>query len=157
MKGLLKWPLIVAALFVVGRVLLERSGDPGGVSKYVSVVLLYLLVFPLYFAVRISGSGVEHPYLRLLKATALYVTFARAMVIPTYWLAYIYQWPDPRFSVSQGGVVGPDVSPLTGFVLTPLIAAFFWIVGTVVIGGGLGMLVVFVRRWAGRTTLQSKT
>ena len=63
MKGMLKWPLIIAAVFVVARILLEQAGAPNGVNNLFSVVVLYLLVGPLYFAVRIASSGIARPYL----------------------------------------------------------------------------------------------
>lgn len=146
MKGILKWPLVIAAVVVVARVVLERSGAPPWISGLFSVVVLYVLICPLYFAVRIGGSDVSRPYLTLLKTTALYTALARAMVIPTYWLAYLYQWPEPRFSTSQGGVVGPDVTPLWGYFVIPLGAAVAWIIVSVIIGGGLGSIIVALRR-----------
>ncbi len=146
MKGVVKWPLVVAAVVIVLRVVLERAGSPDSVNNIFSVVVLYVLVFPLYFAFRIANSGAARPYLELIKTTALYAALARAMVIPTYWLAYIYSWPQPRFSVAQGGVVGPDVTPLTAYVVVPLLAAAVWILSSVVVGGGLGSIVIKVKR-----------
>ena len=45
---------------------------------------------------------------RTLEQAGAPAALARAMVIPTHWLAYMYQWPQPRFSIDQGGNVGPD-------------------------------------------------
>jgi len=146
LKGMLKWPLVLAAIAVVLRVVLEQLQAPGLIANLVSVVALYLLICPMYFAFRIGGSGVASPYLQLLKSTALYAALARGFVIPTYWLAYIFQWQALRFSVHNGGVVGPDVTPLRAFVLVPLIAGIGWVIGSVVIGGGLGAIVVAIRR-----------
>jgi hypothetical protein len=146
MKGLLKWPLIIAAVVVVLRVVLEQAQAPATITNLFSVVALYLIIGPIYFAIRIAGSGVAQPYRNQLKATALYATLARCMVIPTYWLAYIYQWPAPRFSVAQGGVVGPEVTPLTGFVLIPVVALILWVIGAVVIGGGIGSIIIALKR-----------
>ena len=112
MKRLLKWALIVAAVVVVLRIVLEQAGASDSVSNIFSVVILYVLIGPLYFASQIGASNVPRPYVALLKTTALFTALARAMVIPTYWLAYIYQWPQGRFSVGQGGVVGPGVTPM---------------------------------------------
>lgn len=148
MRGILKWPLVIAAIVVVVRVILERSGATPRVSGLFSVVALYLLICPLYFAFRIGGSDIPRPYRALLKTVALYAALARAMVIPTYWLAYIYQWPEPRFSTSQGGVVGPNVTPFLGYIAIPFVAAIAWIIGSVIIGGGLGSIVVAIRRRA---------
>jgi hypothetical protein len=146
MKGVLKWPLIIAAVVVISRVVLERAGAPEAVNNILSVVVLYVLIAPLYFAFRIATTGVVRPYITLLKTTALYTMLARAMVIPTYWLAYYYQWQQPRFSTAQGGVVGPGVTPLFGYVLIPIGAALVWIIISLVVGGGLGSIVIAVKR-----------
>jgi hypothetical protein len=146
MKGMLKGPLILAALLVVGRVAAEQSGAPDSINNLISVVVLYVFLAPLYFAFKISGTDEAHPYKTLLKNVVLFAALARAMVIPTYWLAYIYHWPQARFGVSNGGVVGPGVGPLRAFVIVPLLAAAAWILASLVIGGGLGSIVVALRR-----------
>jgi hypothetical protein len=120
MKGMLKWPLIIAAILVVGRIIVEQGGAPGWVANLFSVVILYVFVAPIYFAFRIANSGIERPYRTLLKKTALFTALARSMVIPTYWLAYHFQWTAPRFSVAEGGNVGPNVPPIAGYVFIPL-------------------------------------
>ena len=146
LKGMLKWPLVIAGIAVVLRVVLEQMQAPAIAANLVSVVALYLAIGPIYFAVRISRSGIEHPYRQLFKSIALYATLARAFVIPTYWLAYIYQWQTPRFLVSQGGVVGPNVSPFRAFVGVPLVAGIAWVIGSLIIGGFLGSIVIAVMR-----------
>src|SRR5687768_18141603 len=98
MKGILKWPLLIAFVVIVARVVLEQSGLPETTTNYVSAVALHLLIFPLYLAVGIGGSGAAHPYLTLLKTIFLYSALVRAVIVVTYWLAYIYQWPESRFS-----------------------------------------------------------
>jgi hypothetical protein len=145
-KGLLKWPLILAAVLVVSRTVLEQAGAPAALTNILSVVILYVFIAPLYFAFRIANSEAAKPYRTLLKTTALFTALARSMVIPTYWLAYIYQWPQPRFSVAGGGNVGPDVSPLMGYVGIPLGAAVAWILVSLVAGGGLGSIVIALKR-----------
>ena len=149
MKGMMKWPLIIAAILVVVRVVLEQAGAPGWLNNLFSVVILYILIVPLYFSVRIANSGVERPYRTLLKKTALFTALARSMVIPTYWLAYYYQWSAFRFSVPAGGNVGPNVTPLFGYVLIPLGAAVAWILVSLVLGGGLGSIVIAIKRKKG--------
>jgi len=149
MKGMLKGPLIIAAILVVGRVVLERAGGPGWLSNLFSVVILYVFIAPLYFAFRIARSGVDRPYRTLFKNVALFTALARSMVIPTYWLAYYYQWPELRFSVAAGGNVGPNVSPLMGYIGIPLVAAVAWILISLVVGGGLGSLVIRTK-WKAR-------
>src|SRR5262245_12990056 len=114
MKGMLKGPLIIAAILVIGRVVLERAGAPGWLNNLFSVVILYVFIAPLYFAFRIANSGIDRPYRTLFKKIALFTALARSMVIPTYWLAYHYQWPEFRFSVAAGGNVGPNVSLADG-------------------------------------------
>src|SRR3989442_945223 len=146
MKGALKVPLIIAAVLVVGRVLLERAGAPETINNLLSVVVFYVLIVPLYFAFRIAKTGLPHPYSTLLKKTALFTALARAMVIPTYSLAYAYQWQQPRFSAAEGGNVGPGVTPLWGYVLIPLGAAVLWILVSLVVGGGLGSILIAVKR-----------
>jgi hypothetical protein len=44
MKGMLRWPLVIAAVLVVGRVVLERAGAPNAVNNVVSVVVFYVLI-----------------------------------------------------------------------------------------------------------------
>ena len=146
MKGLLKGPLIIAAFLVVARVILERAGAPETVNNLFSVVVFYVLIAPLYFAFRIAKSGVERPYRTLLKTIALFTALARAMVIPTYWLAYAYSWPQLRFSVRGGGNVGPGVTPFMGYVGIPLVAAVVWILVSLVVGGGLGSILIALKR-----------
>jgi len=146
MKGMLKWPLVIAAVLVVLRVITEQAGAPDTINNLISVAVFYVLIAPLYFAFRIANADAEHPYKALLKNTALFAALARSMVIPTYWLAYIYRWPQARFSAAQGGVVGPGVGPLTAFVIIPLVAALIWIVASVIIGGGLGSIVIAMKR-----------
>jgi hypothetical protein len=146
MKGLLKWPLGIAAILVIGRIILEQTGAPGWLNNLFSVVILYVFIAPIYFAFRIAGSGIDHPYRTLLKTIALFTALARAMVIPTYWLAYHFQWTAPRFSLQEGGNVGPNVTPLVGYVLIPFGAAVVWIVISLVVGGLLGSLVIKIKR-----------
>ena len=146
MKGMMKGPLIIAAVVVVARVVLEQAGAPGWLANLFSVVVLYVLIVPVYFAFRIANSGIERPYRALFKNVALYAVFARCMVIPTYWLAYYFQWTAPRFSAAQGGNVGPDVSPLMGYIVIPVVALIAWVVFSLVVGGGLGSIVIKVKR-----------
>ena len=149
MKGLLKWPLTIAAVFVVVRIVLERAGAPEALNNIFSVVVLYVLICPLYFAIRIAKSDLMHPYRGLLKTIVLYTALARSMVIPTYWLAYKYSWTQYRFSVPAGGNVGPGITPFMGYIGVPLMAAVAWILISLVVGGGLGSLVIRLKRGTG--------
>jgi hypothetical protein len=42
--------------------------------------------------------------------------------------------------------VGPNVTPLFGYVLIPLGAALAWILISLVVGGGLGSVVIAIKR-----------
>ena len=149
MKGIMKWPLIVAAIVTVLRVVLERAGVPESISSMAGVVYLHLLIVPLYFAFRIAGSDTPRPYATQFRLTFFFVVLARLMILPTYWLGYIYQWQQSRFSQ----LIGPDVTPFAGYIGVPVITALIWIVASTIIGGFLGCAVIavwrkFVRRAA---------
>jgi hypothetical protein len=136
-KNILRWPLVVAAIVIVMRVIVERAGAPENVSNLFSVVALHLLVAPLYFAVRIGMGGVPRPYLTQLKLVTLFVLLTRAMVIPIYWLAHILDWQQQRF-----GGLAPGVSPFTAYIAIPFGTAGFWIVASIVVGTVLGSVVI---------------
>src|SRR5262249_17047891 len=121
LQGILKWPLIVAAVVVISRVLVERAGAPGVVSNMLSVAALHTLIVPLYLAGRIGRSNDPRPYFTLIKLIAIYAICTRAMVLPTYWAARIFNWPEPRFA----GLAGPDVTPFVGFIAVPFLTAAF--------------------------------
>jgi hypothetical protein len=133
-------------IVVVARVVLEQAGVSETTTNYVSAVALHVLIFPLYFAARIGGSHLPHPYQTLLKTITIYSLLVRGMIMVTYWLAYFYQWPQSRFSVDAGGVVGEGIGPLQALVVRPVVAALAWVVGSVIVGGLLGSIVVAVRR-----------
>ena len=109
MKSTLKIPLLIAALLVVGRVVLERLGAPDTVNQLFGVAWLYFLV-PFYFASRIAKANEPRPFVSLLKTLAVYALITRIMIAPTYWAAYAFSWPEARFSIDQGGVVGGGMS-----------------------------------------------
>jgi hypothetical protein len=142
LQGILKWPLIVAAVVVVSRVVAERAGAPGVVSNMLSVAALHTVIVPLYFAVRIGKTSEPRPYLTLIKLIAIYAICTRAMVLPTYWAARIFNWPEPRFA----GLAGPDVTPFVGFIGVPFVTAAFWIVASIVIGGAIGAIALTIVR-----------
>ena len=147
MKGILKWPLIIAAVVVVLRVVLEQAGVSDTINNILGIWVLTVLICPVYFAIRIGQSGLPRPYITHFKLTALYAVLVRLMVLPTYWLARIYDWPQSRFA----GLAGPDVSPFTGFVAIPVGTALIWIVMSVVVGGALGFIVIpLTRKFAGK-------
>jgi hypothetical protein len=143
-RGILKWPLIIAAAVTVLRVIVEQAGAPDSVSNLVSVVALHLLIVPLYFAYKIGKSEIPNPYLTQLKLVAIYAVLTRMMIIPTYWLARIYSWPQTRFA----GV--SDSPPFTGLVLIPFGTAAFWIVASTIFGTGIGCTVIALLRRSAR-------
>ena len=138
MKGILKWPLIIAAVVTVLRVVVERAGATDSVSNYLSVVALHFIIGPLYFSIRIGLSEIRRPYFTLIKLIALYVVLTRAMILPTYWLARVYGWEQGRF----GGVHSP--SAFTGYITIPFHTAALWIVASICFGGVLGSIVIAV-------------
>jgi len=142
LKGILNLPLIVGAIVVVARVITERLGAPQLVNDALSAAALHTVLAPLYFAVLIARSGEHRPYGTLFKLITIYVVAVRAMIIPVYWLARIYEWPEPRFF----GLWGPDVSPLVGFIVVPFLTAASWIVGSLVVGGAIGCITIAIMR-----------
>ena len=110
--------------------------------------MLSLIIGPLYFAYKLASTGMPRPYIALAKIVLAYAVLTRLMVIPTYWLAYIYQWPEPRFAAANGGVVGDGVTPLAGYILIPLGALVAWAIGSLIIGGGLGSVLIKLKRRA---------
>jgi len=142
LKGILKWPLIVAAVVVVLRVITERAGAPGIVNNMLSVAVLHTLLAPLYFGFHIGKSSVQRPYRELIKLVVIYAVLTRAMILPTYWLARVFEWPEPRFF----GLWGPEVSPFVGFIAVPFLTAASWVVGSLVVGGVIGSIVIAVTR-----------
>ncbi len=144
-KGMMKVPLIIAAVVVILRVVLEQLGSPHSVNQIFGVAWLYFII-PVYFAFRIAGSGESKPFLILLKGLVLYTTYTRLMVLPTYWLAYALQWGAVRFSLNMGGVVGEGVTPLNGYLVIPVRNALVWIVFATVLGMIIGGVTLLIRR-----------
>ena len=144
-KGMMKWWLIIAAIVIIVRVILEQIGAPEPVNNIFGVAWLYFIV-PFYFAVRIDKSGEPKPYRALFKNLLLYSIYTRLMVMPTYWLAYAFQWAAPRFSLDMGGVVGEGVTALQGYLSVPVRNAIVWIIFVVIQGMILGGLTLLIRR-----------
>ena len=134
MKGILKWPLIVTAIVVVLRVIAERAGAPAAVSNMLSVAALTTVLGPLYFGLQIGLARKAHPYLMLIQLVFIYAVCARAMVLPTYWAARMFNWTESRFA----GVNAPN--PLVGFIALPFITAAFWIAASMVTGSVIGSI-----------------
>lgn len=139
-RQILKWPLIIAAAVVVLRVIVERAGASDAVANILSVVALHFLIGPVYFAIRVGMSAESRPYFTLFKLIALYVVLTRIMILPTYWLARIYGWPQGRFGGLAGG------SPITGFFVIPFATAAFWIIASVIFGSVVGSIIIAIMR-----------
>src|SRR5438132_13260951 len=125
LKGILKWPLIVTAIVVVLRVIVERAGAPPAVSNMLSVAALTTVLGPLYFALQIGLARKPHPYSMLIRLIFIYAVCDRAMVLPTDWAARMFNCTESRFA----GVDAPN--PAVGFLPLPLITARLWIVASV--------------------------
>lgn len=145
MKGILKVPLIVAAVFIALRIITEQMGAPNPVNNAISVVALYMLIFPIYFGIRVARSGVPSPYLTGLKLTVLYALVCRLMIAPTYWMAYVLDWKEvPRFTVDGGGVIGAD--NMVRVIVTPFVLVGIWVIGATVVGGILTSVMILIFR-----------
>lgn len=142
--SILKWPLIITAIVVVLRIILELSGAPGGITHVLGVAWLHLLV-PLYLAHQIHAAQSGRPYPALFKNLLLYTVYARLMVLLTYWLAYLWQWQSPRFLTTQGGNVGEGISPFSGYLVIPVRNAVVWMVMAMVIGMILGSVLLVIK------------
>lgn len=145
MKLWMKWPLLIAAVFVVFRIVLERFEAPEMVNNIFGVAWLYFLV-PIYFALQITGTDEPKPYKSLFTITSIFALLTRLMVMPTYWLAYMFNWEQPRFDATQGGVVGEGVTPLSGYLIIPWRNVLIWVIFATLVGGLIGSIVVVIRR-----------
>jgi hypothetical protein len=149
-NSLMKKLLLLAAALVVARVVLERLGAPESINNVFGVVWLYL-VAPVLFGIQIAASEESRPFMALFKNLVVFSAITRLMVMPTYWLAYLYQWAPPRFGTELGGVVGEGVSPLAGYLLIPIRNAMIWVVLAIVVGMILGSVTLLIRRRSAAT------
>ena len=140
-----KWPLLIAAAIVVVRVISEQLGAPESINFVFGVVWLYFIA-PFYFVSVILKGGFARPYLGLFKSLLWFSVFTRLMVIPTYWLAYAFQWSAMRFQLDAGGVVGEGVTPLFGYLIYPALNGLSWVIFAVLVGMLLGSITLYVRR-----------
>jgi hypothetical protein len=140
--GILKWPLIVAAVVVVVRVVFERLGVPESVNNVLSIAVMHTLIVPLYIGWQLGRRKSERPYATLIKLIAIFAVLTRIMILPTYWAGRLFEWTNSRFN----GTWGPDVDAFRGFVGVPLVTAAIWIVASIVVGGVLGSIVLAVTR-----------
>ena len=140
----LKWPLIVAAILVLSRIVLERLGAPDSINNLLGVAWLHFLV-PFYLAYQIQAYGSARPYRALFKNLFLYTLYTRLMVLVTYWMAYLWQWQSPRFLTAGGGNVGEGIGPFQGYLVIPVRNLVVWIVMAMVIGMILGSILLLIK------------
>ena len=140
----LKWPLIVAAILVLLRIVLEQLGAPDSINNLLGVAWLHFLV-PFYLAYQIQTYGSARPYRALFKDLFLYTLYTRLMVLVTYWMAYLWQWQSPRFLTAGGGNVGEGIAPFQGYLVIPVRNLVVWIVMAMVIGMVLGSILLLIK------------
>ena len=146
-QGIMKIGLLVAAVIIVVRIVLEQLGSPGVINFIFGVAWLYFVI-PVLFALRLRTAGDAGPFKALVKNLALFAVYTRLMVMVTYWAAYQYQWQAPRFSAAEGGNVGPDVSPLQGFLIIPVRNALILVVLVIVLGMIIGGITLTLKKKA---------
>jgi hypothetical protein len=143
--NLMKIGVILAAVIIVLRIILEQFGAPEWINNIFGVAWLYF-VFPVLFALRSVAGGKPSPFMSLVKNVALFALYTRVMVMVTYMAAYYFQWRAPRFSDAMGGNVGASISPLTGLVVIPLRNFLIWVIGATIIGMIIGGITLLVRK-----------
>ena len=144
-KSLIKVPLIIAAIIIVARIILEQAGAPPWLNQVFGVTWLYLFI-PFYFAVKIAKSREAKHFITLVKTLAVFVLLSRILVALTYMAAFAFSWSAPRFLVENGGVVGEGVMPVEGYLLIPFQNLVLTTLATTVIGTILGGIVLAVMR-----------
>jgi hypothetical protein len=142
---IMKTGVIVAAVVVVLRIILEQVGAPGKLNMVFGVAWLYFLL-PICFALRIASRKEGSPYKGLLKDVLLFGVYTRLMVMITYMIAYFLRWNAPRFTVGQGGNVGENVSLLKGVLIIPVTNAAIWVVFATVVGMIIGGITLAIAR-----------
>ena len=140
----LKWPLIVAAILVLLRIVLEQLGTPDSINNLLGVAWLHFLV-PFYLAYLIQAYGSDRPYRALFKDLFLYTLYTRLMVLVTYWMAFLWQWQSPRFLTAGGGNVGEGIGPFQGYLVIPVRNLVVWVVMAMVIGMVLGSILLLIK------------
>ncbi len=144
-RALIKVPLIIAAIIIIARIILEQVGAPPWLNQVFGVTWLYLII-PFYFAVKIATSGAAKPFVTLLKTLAVFVLLSRILIALTYMIAFAFSWSAPRFLVENGGVVGEGVTPVEGYLLIPFQNLVLTTLSITAIGMILGGIVIAVMR-----------
>ncbi len=135
--------LIIAAVIIVIRLVLEFSGAPGWLNTVFGVAWLYFIV-PVFFAREIVASGDATPMKTLAVSLFFYALYTRLMVAVTYMMAYAFSWQTPRFLLENGGNVGDGVTPLDGYLIIPARNILVWVVAAVLIGMLIGWVTTLI-------------
>jgi hypothetical protein len=143
--SILKYGLLIAAIIIVVRIVLELLGAPSRVNAVFGVAWLYLLL-PIVFAFVITRTGASSPFKLLFINLLMFAIYTRIMVWITYMLAYSFRWQAPRFSMAQGGNVGEGVSVLKGILLIPTRNALIWVVFAEIVGMIIGGIIILLRK-----------
>ncbi|MDQ7063662.1 MAG: hypothetical protein Q9P90_05370 [candidate division KSB1 bacterium] len=141
----LKWPLILALVIIVIRIILEQLGAPESINNLFGVAWLYLIL-PVVFGLQIVKHGDPSPFKSLFVHVLLFGVYTRIMVAVTYMLAYAFQWSAPRFTLERGGNVGEGVTPLQGYLIIPARNALFWTVAAALVGMLIGSIAILIKR-----------
>ena len=142
----MKYGLLIAAIIIVVRIILELLGAPAFVNSIFGVAWMYLIM-PVVFGFVITGAGMAGPMKVLFKNVLLFAVYTRIMVMITYMLAYIFKWTAPRFSFAQGGGnVGENVNALNGLLLIPIRNLVLWVVFAVIVGMIIGGITIWLRK-----------
>ena len=144
MKGLMKIPLTIAAIVIVGRIVLELVGAPTAINNILGVTWLNLAV-PVYLGFSLATDSGPSPFKELFALVLQFTLYTRLMVMVTYMFAYGLDWSAFRFSVEGGGGVGHD-SALQGMFVTPLTHLVITVVGGTIIGVILGSVTLLIKR-----------
>jgi len=142
---IMKAGVILAAVIVVLRIILEQAGAPGRVNVIFGVAWLYFLL-PICFALRIASAREAVPFKGLFKDVLIFGVYTRLMVMATYMIAYFLRWNAPRFTPKEGGNVDPSIGFLNGFLLIPVRNAVIWVVMVLVVGMIIGGITLAVAR-----------
>ena len=144
----MRWGVLIAAVIIVVRIVLEQAGVPDSICLIFGVAWLYF-IFPVLFAVGIRARNDASPYKRLFKDIFLFLIYTRVMVMVTYMLAYVFNWSAPRFAY-PGGNVGENVSVSSGILLIPLRNLLIWVVMAGAIGMIIGSIALLLTRKASK-------
>jgi hypothetical protein len=136
--------LILAAVVIVLRIVLEQAGAPEKLSFFCGVAWLFF-IFPVLFALSIRAHNVASPFKSLLKDVLLFVLCTRVMVMITYMLAYIFSWKASRFAF-PAGTVGENVSVWAGMLFIPLRLLLIWTVMATILGMIIGSITLLLKR-----------